>query len=615
MSTLGLLALTVLASLGIGANQALASSPTVNFTKPTIKTTSPGTVAPGDPIEWTITVKLDDLRYGGLPAITKLIFADSLPETISDIDGHMYFNNSELHDDWGELTHSGTGNRTLKFTFSSEGIAALQAKAATAKTLDFRVTGTVSSKLQAGDRIDNNGLITMNEITQDTYPGSTTLSGNPDYTLTKNADKAQAKKGDTVSYTLSVANTGEGDGKNVVIEDTPGAGLSLVASSIQVNGLDGESTSTTDSSASSSGKVKVTVPVLKQSDDFTITYNATVTSTSAEGTALQNSATLTDGNHRQKTAEKSVTLVAPGITLQKAATQESVGENEKVDYTLTLRNTSSVLPATNVVVNDAPPTGLTIDTGSAEVQGLDTSPQVKATESSLQVDIASLPAAKTVTITYQATAQPSAVREQALSSSATAKADGISQVTSSAQVTVLTNPHFEFTMTGHAPTSNTASVGSSVSFDVSITNDTPHPLKQVQLSNPLPEGLVLTKVPEITTDGAERAASGGKVQLDDATLTATVPELESSGTLHMTYSAIVTEEAPNSVTNTATVTAQGADSQNQSYTFSVTRESTPLPQTGLPPAMELLLGGGGLSTAALGITGVVRAVRREDRED
>lgn len=621
LCALGLAVLTILVSLGVNARPALASNPTVMFTKPMCKFMSEGTISPGDTVAFNISLRLDDLEYGGLNAITKLKIYSPVPKTISNVKGTLFLNDTEQHNDWGTLDEppaepdpTGSTPNTITFTFNSAGISALKAKGSNAKTLNLHVTGTLSSKLEKGANLRVSGFVSMNEITQDSYPLETTIAGYPEYTLSKNADKTQAKKGETVSYTLNVANTGEGDGKDVVIEDTPGVGLSLVASSITVNGLDEGSTSTTDSSASSSGKVKVTVPVLKQSDDFTITYNATVTSESPEGTALQNSATLTDSNHRQKTAEKSVTLVAPGLSLQKTTTQKTVGENEKVDYTLTLKNTSTVLPATTVVVNDAPPAGLTIDTGSVQVQGADGSPQTSATENSLQVSLASLAASKTVTITYQATATPSAVREQALSSTATAKADGISQVSSAADVTVLTNPHFEFTMTGHAPESNSASVGSTVSFDVSITNDTPHAIKQVTFQNEIPQGLVITQIPEITNETLSRAAAGSQVQFDNGTLKATVPELESSGTLHMSYTAIVAEDAAESVTNTASVSAQGADTQNQSFTFNVTHTSTPLPQTGLPSAIGLLLGGGGLSTTALGVASVARTMRREDRE-
>ena len=616
------MALTILASVGFGARPALASDPTVMFNRPTIKCTTPGTIAPGETVGWTVTLHVDDLEYGGLPAITKLEFEDTLPKTVSNVTGNLYLNDTELHNEWGTLTNpqaepdpTGSIPNKVSFKFNSSGLSALKAKGSNAKTLDLRITGTISPKLKSGDSVSHSAFVTMNESTQNSIPNKVTLAGDPSYTLTKNANKEQAKKSDTISYTLSVANTGEGDGKNVVIEDTPGTGLSLVGSSIRVNGLEEGTTSTTDPSSSSSGKVKVTVPLLKQSDDFTITYDATVTSSSAEGTALQNSATLTDGSHRQKTAEKSVTLVAPGISLQKTTTQKTASENEKVDFTLTLKNTSSVLAASNVVVNDAPPAGLTLDTSSVQVQGADGSPETSATESSLQVTITSIPAGKTVTITYKATVQPSAVREQALSSTATATATGVSQVSSSAEVTILTNPHFQFTMTGHAPSSDSASVGSSVSFDVSITNDTPHPIKQVTLSNPLPKGMVLAKIPEVTTDGLGRSASGSQVQLDDGTLTATVPELESSGTLHLTYTTLITEEAADSITNTASVSAQGAQMQSQSYTFSVTRDSTPLPQTGLPQVMGLLLGGGGLSTTALGVSGVVRAIARGKRDE
>ncbi len=622
---LGAIALAVCASLGVGGKPARAADPTVMFTRPTLKTLTEGSIAAGDSVSWVITVRLDDLQYGGLSAITSLSISDTLPKTVGNVKGALYLNDSELHNDWGTLVEpdpvpdaqSDKANK-IEFTFNPAGISALKAKGSNSKTIDFHITGEISSKLKEGDVVSHFGIVRMNETTQDTYTRKITLSGEPAYTLSKDANKTQAKKGETVSYTLSVANTGEGDGRSVVIEDAPGDGLTLSGGTIKVNGLEDGSSSTIDESARSSGKVKVTVPLLKQSDDFTITYDATVSSEGSEGTTLENSATLSDEKHRTQTAEKSVTLVAPGLSIEKSATQETVNEGEKVDYTLTVKNTSTLVAAANVVVTDAPPAGLTIDTSSAQVQGADGSPQVSATESSLKVEIESIPAQKTVTITYQATVQKSAEREKPLTSSASVKADGIPQVSSESSgggITILTTPHFEFTLTGHAPEEGTASVGSTVSFDVSITNDTPHPINQVKLSNPLPTGLVLTKIPEVTTGEVARAAVGSDVQVDDATLTVSVPELASSDTIHFSYNAIVTEEAANSITNTATVSAQGAESQDQSFSFNVTRESTPLPQTGLPPVMGLLIGGGALSGTALGVTGVVRAIGRGKRNE
>ena len=602
LAVLALLATTIGCVLG-GLGSTTAEAVAFSFPKPTMIQTDETTLKPGEIVHWTISQSMAGVDYD---KITQFKFYDPFPDTIEYPAGNIYYDGELNKDRDGTMR---TEEHACTYTFSADGLAAIKEKRPS--VIEFRVSGTISSKLDVANVISVVGYVTINTETQDTIPVETHVGGDPSYTLTKTADKEQAAKGETVAYTVTAKNTGEGDGKQVVIEDELADGLELQTGSVKVSGIDGGSyTIDQDSLSAHPATVKVTIPVFKVSSTATITYNATVTSTAGEGTKLQNTAELVDDSHRQTSDDATVTLTHPGLSLTKDADRETVNENEKVGYTLTLKNTSTLATAANVVVNDAPPTGLAIEPSTVQIQGADGSPQQSVTVSSLKVEIESLAPQKTVTITYQATAQPSAVREQALSSAATAKADGISDVSDGAEVKVNTNPHFAFTMTGRAPSDGSAQVGSSVSFDVTITNDTPHPIKEVTLENALPKGLILAKIPEVSTDGGERVASGD-VELDDNTLTAKVPELGSNASMHLSYSALVTEEAEDSVTNRATVSAQGAQTQDQSYTFSVTRASTPLPQTGVPSVMALLTSGGVVSTAGFAASRGLDAWRRQ----
>lgn len=66
--------------------------------------------------------------------------------------------------------------------------------------------------------IDPDTEIPSNKVDVE-VPGSETETEIPVIEITKSVDKAEAKVGDTLNYTVTVANKGKADAENVVVED------------------------------------------------------------------------------------------------------------------------------------------------------------------------------------------------------------------------------------------------------------------------------------------------------------------------------------------------------------------------------------------------------------
>ncbi|MGL5648360.1 MAG: isopeptide-forming domain-containing fimbrial protein [Clostridium sp.] len=223
------------------------------------------------------------------------------------------------------------------------------------------------------------------------------LIGTNGANFVKTVDKAFAKVGDVLTYTITMSNTGNTAANNVVVTDVLPAGTSFVAGSVTVNGGPGSGTPNTG----------ITVPSIAPSATATVTFNANVTSIPIPN-PISNTAnvnykytidpSIPNGGLGSGTTNAATTQVNfANIAATKAVDKINADVGDVLTYTVSLTNNGNV-SANNVVINDILPAGTSFVIGSVVVGGV---PQPTYTPSN--VTVGSIAAGATKIITYKTT--------------------------------------------------------------------------------------------------------------------------------------------------------------------------------------------------------------------
>ncbi|MEG2217272.1 MAG: hypothetical protein RRZ24_08905, partial [Clostridia bacterium] len=279
---------------------------------------------------------------------------------------------------------------------------------ATGLTLTMPPNSTVTASWQvqvASTTPINNPIV---NIASATVPGGTSGSTNPVSTqinyadltsqgnFIKSASPLFAQFGDTLTYTLTLKNTGNVAANNVVVTDVIPAGTTYIPGSVTASvPFTGDPTSTITLTAPipAGGTVTITFqvtlpagapPVNPVPNTATVKYAYTVDPSNPNGvTATGNSNTVT-------------TPVSTAKLIVTKSASESIGYiGDVITYNISVTNTGNV-PADKVVITDPIPNGTVFMPGSLAVSVPYTGSP--ATAITLTSDI---PAGQTVTITYQ----------------------------------------------------------------------------------------------------------------------------------------------------------------------------------------------------------------------
>jgi uncharacterized repeat protein (TIGR01451 family) len=374
--------------------------------------------SPGDRVEYTITVA----NSGSGPA-TGVTFNDIIPAHSQYVPNSTTLNGAPVADVGGTMPY--VAGQAINSPGAPVGTIASGATA----TITFRVD--VDNPLAAGvTQLVNQGIVTSNEVPPiKTNDPNTPTPDDPTVTpLTAapvlSADKAVAivndtlpsggSLGDTLRYTVTIVNSGNGDATGVIFNDTPDPNTTLVP------GLVTTTQGTIVGGNAGTPPVIVNIGTIPGNGrSATITFDVVVTSLPAGVKQVANQGTVssdqlpvvpTNDPTTPTPGDPTITplIVQPALEATKQASLFRDADNngvvspgDTILYDITIRNTGNA-DATGVTYSDTPDSKTTLVVGSVQTSvGAVTSGNTGTPP--VTVNIGSIPAGASAMISYQVT--------------------------------------------------------------------------------------------------------------------------------------------------------------------------------------------------------------------
>lgn len=509
----------------LGNNTATANTAVVQSADlRTEKSATPANVVPGEEFTWTITVTND-----GPSNANSVSLSDPMPEGITPIsvdDAGCAINGTEVDCDWPLLAPNASKTVAIKAKLASDWTG----KAALANT------ATAASATPDPNPGNNAGSASV-----------TPAAGKADLMITKRTITNPVEAGKRVSYELVVSNKGPSQATDVVIADTLDADLTnisadAVAPTCTVNA---NNVSCSLATLAVGASEKVTISADLDSDRTeNLANTATVSASTADPDLTNNSASVSDP----------VKTLAD-LAIVKTAPQAVSGQD--VTYTITATNNG---PATsrNVSITDTLPKELEY------VSSDKTQCVVDATAGTLTCPMGDIAngASASVHVTMHIPADVANLTEIVNTVSVSSDTVDPNKTNNTTTAKIVTHTDADVAITKAGPVSATA--GETVSWTLSVTNNGPSIAKNVTVADALPEQIVASPAPTVTTDTGSCTITDGKVNCSLGTLA-------DQGHATITITGTVAADFTGAeIANTATVTSDTADPTPGNNTSSVT---------------------------------------------
>ncbi|MGH0941459.1 DUF7507 domain-containing protein [Bacillus mycoides] len=448
------------------------NSPNIQATKSVNK--SVATI--GDILTYTVTVP----NTGLLPA-NNVTFTDVLPNGTSFIPGSVTIDNVPQ-----TIANPVAGISLGTINNSSSRTVAFQATVVSLPSQN-PISNTANITFQytpiAGGTTFN-GLATSNS--------AGTQINLADINGTKSVNKLFTDIGETLTYSIALANIGNIAATNVIYTDPIPSGTTFIPGSVTVNGVtqgganpaNGISIGSIAANSTTTISFQVFVPSIPQTNPI---LNSGTTTYQYIPVPNQPAVSGTDTTNIVSTQVNNAT-----VTMTKAVDKNYADIGDTLTYTVAFTGTGNT-NANNVIFTDVIPTGttfvlnsLTIDgttqVGANPANGVNIGSIATGTTKnvSFQVVVNTIPASNVVSngssASYQYTVNPS-------------QSPVTKNISSNLVSTQINNANLSLTK---STDKQFATIGETISYTILITNSGNTPANNVQLTDPLPNGTILT---------------------------------------------------------------------------------------------------------------------------
>jgi uncharacterized repeat protein (TIGR01451 family) len=411
---------------------------------------------------------------------------------------------------------------------------------------------------------------------------STTVSS-ADLSITKSGPPGKAQPGSTITYTITVANSGPDAASDVAWIDALPAGTTFA--SLTQNTGPGFTCSTPP--VDSGGTVSCALPTMNSGESAQFSLAAKVTA--SPGTTITNTATVTSTSGDANPANNSATFAMPvssaDVTIAKTGPAGAVTVGTTITYAITVTNNGPDAAQTVAWSDVLPPNTTFASLNQSTGPVFTCSTPAAGSAGTINCTLATMNASASAQFTLVVNVTGGVGSTVTNTATVTSSSDpNSSNNTASAGVPV-TSPDLSVTKTGPA---GAVMVGTTITYTITVTNGGTTDALTVAMNDVLPPNTTFASLNQNTgpvfTCSTPAVGSAGTVNCTLATMSA-------AASAQFTLVLNVTGGVGTTITNTATVSSPSdTNLANNSSSFGVTIASPDLSITKSGPTSSVPVG-------------------------